>query len=168
MESVSKLGVATRARGLLLGLLGMQGFHELEHVVQVVQRYVLGVPNGNGIAGSVADLEPVHFAYNTIYFALLVYAVIVFLPLRYTRQVIAWRLLVLALSLQTWHEFDHILKMIQYLQLHVNGTGGVFGLGPGALVPLFSLPWLHLAYNTASFLPALIAGILLRRSPDGK
>src|SRR4029453_17507607 len=66
--------VRTPAYFLFLGILGIQGFHLLEHVVQVVQRYSLGIANGNGLVGSVADTEPVHLVYNAAYFGLLVAA----------------------------------------------------------------------------------------------
>src|SRR3989442_1175137 len=56
-----------RSRGhtLLFAVVVLQGFHELEHIIQVVQRYVLEIPNGNGLLGSVVDFEPLHFSYNT-------------------------------------------------------------------------------------------------------
>lgn len=59
-------------------------------------------------------------------------------------------LLTFAVGFQTWHELEHVLKVAQYLALHVNGTGGILGQGPGALAPLFPIPLLHLAYTTRS------------------
>ena len=32
-----------------------QGFHEFEHVVQILQRFTLNIPNGNGIVGQAVD-----------------------------------------------------------------------------------------------------------------
>ena len=55
-----------RAFAVFLLLVLLQGVHELEHVIQVVQRSFLGIPNGNGMLGSLVDIEPLHFAYNTI------------------------------------------------------------------------------------------------------
>src|SRR5437867_11612761 len=55
-----------------LGLLALQGAHEVEHVVQVVQRYVLRIPDGNGVLGHVFDIEPVHLAYNLAFLWILV------------------------------------------------------------------------------------------------
>ncbi len=52
----------SRAMTVFLALVLLQGFHELEHVTQVLQRYLLGIPDGNGLLGSLADVEPLHFA----------------------------------------------------------------------------------------------------------
>lgn len=156
-------------RGIVfLALVVFQGFHELEHIVQVVQRSILGIPNGNGLVGSLADLEPVHLVYNTGYLALLV-AVYVLLRLHRDAGRVYGRLvfgaLTFALVFQSWHEVEHLFKIAQYLRLGVNGTGGVFGQGPGGLVPLFPIPLLHLAYNTLAYAPALLAFVVFMRQP---
>ena len=152
---------------MFLALLGLQGFHLVEHVVQVVQRYLLGIPNGSGILGSVVDIEPVHFAYNAAYLALLV-AVYLLLGLqrdgsrRVGRGVYA--LLTFTVLFQGFHVLEHIVKLVQYLQLGLqNGTGGILGAGPGGLAPLFPVPLLHLGYNAIGYLPAVLAFVLLVR-----
>ena len=157
---------ALRGNGdkVFVSLLVVQGVHELEHVVQVIQRYLLNIPNRNGVVGSIADIEPVHFVYSTLYLVLLAVA-FVRLPEEwrmYGRS--ALTLLVAALVVQTWHEFEHIAKLVQYFVLHTNGTGGILGIGPGALRPTFAIPLLHLAYNTLAYAPALGAYLLIRRS----
>lgn len=166
MRSRTNALFASWAPTVFLALVLLQGFHELEHIVQVVQRYALGIPNGNGLVGSLADVEPVHLAYNTVYLALLV-TVFVMLGLQRrgasTHGPLVVVLLTLAVGFQTWHELEHVVKLAQYLALHVNGTGGILGQGPGALAPLFPIPLLHLAYNTVAYLPALVAFALLMR-----
>jgi hypothetical protein len=155
---------ASRALTVFLALVLIQGFHELEHVVQVLQRSVFGVPNGNGLIGSLADVEPVHFVYNSIYLALLL-AVFVLLGLQRDgaseHGPLVAGLVTFALAFQMWHELEHVFKITQYFALHVNGTGGVFGQGPGALAPVFPIPLLHLAYNTVAYVPAVAAFALL-------
>lgn len=142
----------------------VQGFHEIEHVVQIVQRFALGIPDGNGLIGSLADIEPVHFVYNSLYLALLV-AVFVLLglhrdgPSEHGRLVAG--LVTFALAFQMWHELEHVFKLVQYFSLHVNGAGGIFGQGPGAIAPLFAIPLLHLAYNTVAYVPAVTAFVVL-------
>ena len=160
---------SSRSLTVFLALILLQGFHEMEHVVQVVQRFALGIPNGNGLIGSLTDIEPLHFVYNTLYLALLA-AVFVLRglhrdgPSEHGRLVSG--LVTFALAFQMWHELEHVFKLEQYFVLGVNGTGGVFGIGPGALVPLFPIPLLHLAYNTVAYVPAVIAFVLLvRRLP---
>ncbi len=155
-----------RAYNVFLLLVLLQGFHELEHVIQVTQIYALGIANGKGILGSVVDIEPVHFAYNSIYLGLLA-ATYLLLGLhrdgarRYGRLVFG--LLTFALVFQSWHEVEHVFKIAQYLTLGVNGTGGIFGKGPGALLPLFPIPLLHFAYNTVAYVPALVAFVIIAR-----
>jgi hypothetical protein len=158
--------LSSPALTVFLALVLVQGFHELEHVVQVVQRLALGIPNGNGVIGSLVDIEPVHFVYNSLYLGLLI-AVFALLglhrdgPTEHGRLVAG--LLTLALAFQMWHELEHVFKLTQYFALHLNGTGGILGQGPGAIVPLYPIPLLHLAYNTVAYVPALAALILLLR-----
>lgn len=161
---------SSRALTVFLALVLVQGSHELEHVAQVAQRTFLGMPDGNGLLGSVTDIEPLHFAYNSLYLALLVS---VFLLLGLHRDgPSAWGPLVaglvtFSLAFQMWHELEHVFKLVQYLVLGANGTGGILGRGPAGLVPLFPIPILHLGYNTVAYLPALVAFIaLVRRLPS--
>lgn len=161
--------LASRALTVFLALVLVQGFHEIEHIVQVVQRALLGIPDGNGLLGSLTDIEPLHFAYNSLYLALLV-AVFVSLGLHRhgpsEHGPLVAGLVTFALAFQMWHELEHVFKLVQYVGLGVNGTGGILGRGPGGLVPLFPVPILHLAYNTVTYLPALAAFIaLVRRLP---
>jgi len=167
-RSATLAGAAAPAAGAMpafLLLVLVQGFHEIEHVVQVVQRLALGIPNGNGVVGSLADVEPVHVAYNTMYLALLaiVYVRLGLLgsgPSPHGRLVTG--LLTFALAFQMWHELEHVFKLVQYVALGVNGTGGILGQGPGAVAPVAPIPLLHLAYNTVAYVPALAAYFLLR------
>lgn len=149
-------------------LMMLQGVHEVEHVIQVIQRFALGVPHGSGVLGSVFDIEPVHLAYNFLVLGLLVAT---FVLLGFHRDgarryaVPAFGLLTVALVWQTWHGVEHVAKILQYLQLGLqNGTGGVLGAGPGGLVPLFNIPWLHFWYNTV-FFGIVLAAFLLGGMP---
>jgi len=158
---------ATPALLAFLGLLAVQGFHLVEHITQVVQRYTLGIPNGNGILGSVADIEPVHFVYNVGYLGLLVVTYLTLGlrrdgPSRVGRS--AFVLLTFTLAFQGFHVLEHVFKMVQYFQLGFqNGTGGIFGIGQGGIAPLFPIPLLHLGYNAIGYLPAVLAFALLVR-----
>lgn len=158
---------ASPAVAALLAVVLLQGFHEIEHLVQVVQRSLLGIADGSGILGSVTDIEPLHFAYNTLYLALLAVTYLLLGlhhhgPSEHGRRVTGF--LTFALALQMWHELEHAIKLAQYLALGVNGTGGILGQGPGALIPIAPIPLLHLAYNTAVYLPAVAALVLVTGS----
>lgn len=156
----------SRALTVFLALVLFQGVHEMEHVVQVVQRSFLGILNGSGLLGSLVDIEPLHFAYNTFYLGLLVWT---YVPLGLHRDGpgpegrLGTGLLTFALSFQMWHELEHVFKLVQYVALGVNGTGGIFGQGPGGLFPLVPIPLLHLGYNTVAYVPALAAFVFLVR-----
>lgn len=167
MSSFVRTVFASPVLTLFFGVILLQGVHELEHAVQVLQRQFLGIPNGSGIAGSVADIEPIHFVYNTLFLALLA-AVYLRLDLDTDGPRIHGRavfgLLTFALAFQVWHLIEHVFKLAQYLELnHLNGTGGILGQGPGALWPTFGIPLLHLAYNSIAYLPALAAFVFLVR-----
>jgi hypothetical protein len=144
---------ALRARQLFLVLLLFQGLHEFEHVVQVVQAFVLGQRGAAGLLGSALGLEPVHFAYNA-WFLALVGATFASVGLR--RQTPIGRagavalLLGAATLLQTYHVVEHVAKIAQYLSTGQNGMPGLLGLR-------FNPIWLHFVLNTAAYAPCLLA-----------
>lgn len=149
---------------VVVAAVSIGGFHLLEHVVQVLQRHAFAIPNGNGLAGSIADIEPVHFIYNTAYLVLVIATVMNLDRRSLDRNPLAKSLLFGVIVLQGWHVFEHAVKMFQFIQLGgQNGVGGVFGIGPGALLPLAPIPLLHLAYNLLVYLPFVLAVVLLKR-----
>jgi hypothetical protein len=162
---VTRLDRAQWAYSLFVILIVFQGFHELEHVVQLVQVFALSIANGKGIVGSFVDIEPVHFAYNSIFLTLLIGTYLVLgLHREHARRVgiRVFGLLTFAVVAQTWHEAEHVAKIVEYFQLgHRNGTGGILGIGRGAIYPTFNLVLLHFAYNTVAFTSAFLAFLRL-------
>ena len=141
---------------LFLEMVVLQGIHELEHIVQVVQRTVLGIGKGAGMLGSAFDIEPVHMVYNLAFLALLG---AVYVGCRRDRSIIPKHadavmiLLSISFFFQGFHTVEHVVKMWQYFATGVNGTPGIVGYW----VPVV---YLHLGYNTALYLPVVIAFFL--------
>lgn len=94
---------------LLSMILALQGFHFVEHTVQIVQFYLLDRP-GVGSQGliSALNVEWVHFSWNW-----LVWAVLVFLFARGFRNI--WMHLLLAWT--TLHSLEHTYMLVRYLQV---------------------------------------------------
>ncbi|MCC7372638.1 MAG: DUF2330 domain-containing protein [Chloroflexi bacterium] len=138
---------------LFLEMLLLQGFHEIEHIVQVFQRTVLGIGSGAGVLGSVFDVEPVHLIYNLGFLALLG---AVYQGCRQNRAAIprnaatVMSLLTVSFFFQGFHTVEHVVKMVQFIQTGMNGTPGIFGYW----IPVV---FLHLGYNTALYVPVVIA-----------
>ena len=83
---------------------------------------------GTRLVGSVVDIEPVHFVYNTLYLGMLAYTYVrLGLPREGARRYgsMVFGGLTFALVFQSWHEVEHVFKLAQYFALGVNGTGGV-------------------------------------------
>lgn len=140
---------------VFLGVVLLQGLHELEHITQALQRFVLDDPNGAGLLGSWIDIEPVHLVYNGSFLLLL--------ALTYrlgwghihnspTRPVVFW-LMTFALLFQSYHFIEHLFKIVQFIGSGTNGTPGILG-------QFFNLVWLHLVYNTIVYVPVLLAFFL--------
>jgi hypothetical protein len=143
---------------IFVGAVALGGVHLLEHIVQLIQLYALRMPSStaHGIAGSFADLEPVHFAYNLAYLALLLMLWPDKLPLGQPERRAA--LFVRAATVfQLWHMLEHAVKIAQYMSLGIDGTGGILGAAPGGLLPVFSVPLLHFTYNLCVYVPILFA-----------
>jgi hypothetical protein len=139
MTRPASLAIAFSA--LLAVMLG----HELEHVVQIGQKDVVGAtcPNDcRGALGFIFDLEWVHFAYNVSIFV----AVGALAALYRLRE----PFLLTGLALQGYHVVEHSLKLEQWL------TNGHRSPTPGFLGNHFSLVELHFVFNTAVFVLVLV------------
>ena len=141
---------------LFLEMVVLQGIHEVEHIVQVFQRTVLGIAKGAGMLGSAFDIEPVHMVYNLAFLALLG---AVYIGCRRDLSIIpknadkVMMLLTVSFFFQGFHTVEHVVKMWQYFETGVNGTPGIFGYW----IPVV---YLHLGYNTALYVPVVIAFFL--------
>jgi hypothetical protein len=143
----------------LLGFLALsQTAHLLEHVVQVIQIYVLGLsgPNARGVVGQL-DIEWVHFIWNAWVFV----ALAVLMP-RFRTNTLLLGVTIFA----GWHLIEHCVMIATYLRTGIAGTPGL--LSAGGLIfgglPI-ARPALHFLYNLVETVP-LFAGWLveLRRA----
>ncbi len=176
--------------GLALSILLMtQGFHALEHAVQVFERYVLGWPPylAHGLI-SALDVEWVHFSWNWVVVFLGVYLI-----RRGMRGPWAWLFLIWALA----HSLEHTYLTARYLlikrELAALGVPAVSAQGlPGLLgrdgwlaklavqlgFPLGRLPGLttapridlHFWYNVGEMLFLILAAhvFLRERISEGR
>ncbi len=137
-----------------------QSGHVIEHVAQIVQIHILGLPlkEARGIFGAL-DIEWVHFIWNSW-----VLIAVVLLLTRFRDNRWLWATLVLA----GWHELEHVVIMYRYLTTGVAGTPGLLSHG-GAIAggtPLIR-PDLHMLYNVIETVPLVVAFFVeLRRSYD--
>lgn len=140
-----------RAALSFFGLILLQGFHETEHIVQIVQRFILHDPTGAGILGSWVDIEPVHLAYNGVFLGLIALCFWVggFWRNLAQHHPVVVGLMSFALFFETYHFLEHVVKMAQFFETGTNGT-------PGLLGQFVNLVWLHFTYNTIAYIPLLI------------
>ena len=129
----------------------VQSFHMLEHVVQVIQKFVLNSTQAHGLVGQL-DLEWVHFAFNTVYIGLFVYLLLGWL--KYGGRLSDIRGMCLAVLLvgvvfQGYHEVEHSVKFAQFLETGVQGTPGILGSHFNGIM-------LHFTYNVLVFIPLLL------------
>jgi hypothetical protein len=143
----------------MTAVVAIQGGHVVEHVVQVVQVFVLGVPDDEalGLLGYVLQFngteEWLHLGYNTLY-VLSLYALIV--PLwRITPAILPrwafWVFIAASVWLETWHIVEHGVIISHVIANHgcpCPGVGDV-ALGVSDIV-------LHFFYNAIAY-----AGIAL-------
>jgi hypothetical protein len=122
--------------------LALQLFHQLEHVVQVAQAKVFGIKPAHGILGSLVDLEWVHFVYNNGLYILLVVATVLVLRDRRIRPPVGWLWLGAALAVQTYHVFEHVVKIAQHITTGADPAPGILGF-------VIDLVWLHFTINLA-------------------
>lgn len=141
---------------IFLALVLVQGFHEVEHVVQVLQRYVFGNPRGAGFLGTWVDVEPLHFAYNAVFLLLVA---VCFVAAGYHRgmgkrhHMLAFWFMAFALHFQVYHFVEHVFKIAQFIDTGRNGTPGIIG-------NFFNIVWVHFFYNTIEYIPIVLAFVI--------
>jgi hypothetical protein len=129
----------------------VQAFHFVEHIAQMLQRFVFNITPAHGLIGRL-DLEQVHIVYNTMYLAMVVYLLVGWLALR--RELprmggLFVGLLVFAVVAQSYHEVEHAVKLFQFLDTNKQGTPGILGTH-------FDGVLLHFIFNLTVFLPILV------------
>jgi len=135
--------------------------HWAEHLAQAVQIYVLGMPasQARGVLGMpfpwLVSSEWMHYGYAL---AMLI-GLVLLLPGFTGRACTWWKV---ALYIQVWHHFEHLLLLIQANTGH-NLAGRAV---PTSIAQLF-LPRveLHLFYNAIVFVPMVVA-MVLHRDPS--
>ncbi len=133
----------------------VQGAHIVEHVAQVIQKFLLGFSQAHGLLGAAFDFEWVHFLYNTALEAALIF---ILLWCRRATGHQASPALQVVVWLQGYHVVEHVVKMYQYYMLGVpsGATKGILG---------FVLPviWVHFWLNLI-----VLALIVLARYAYGR
>ncbi|HEU4542222.1 MAG TPA: hypothetical protein VFR23_13925 [Jiangellaceae bacterium] len=135
--------------------------HLAEHAAQAIQIWGLGrpVPESRGVLGTwfpwLVTSEALHYGYAII-------MLVAFILLRPGFSGPARMWWDIALGIQVWHHFEHLILLIQ-------AQSGVHLLGrevPTSIIQLL-VPRveLHLFYNTVVFIPMVVAMVLHRR-PD--
>lgn len=146
-----KMRYTEAAMAGMLGIVLIQGFHEIEHITQVVQRYLLGIPKGAGVLGTWLDVEPVHIVYNSAFLLLIG---LVYWQGRFWRRrremPFAFGLMTFGLMFQGYHLVEHVFKIVQFIETGKNGTPGILG-------HFFNLVWLHFWFNSIVY--SVMAGV---------
>jgi hypothetical protein len=124
----------------------VQGAHMVEHVVQLLQVTVLGVPDDDalGLLGYVVEFhgteEWLHLGYNAAFFVAL-WALVV--PLwRVLPRRVFWTFAVVCVGLETWHVVEHSVIIS-----HVIAHDGCPCPGIGDAALSISDTVLHFGYN---------------------
>jgi hypothetical protein len=146
-------------RGALMAFLFIVLAHWAEHIAQAVQIWGLhwARPKARGVLGMpfpwLVTQEWLHYGY-----ALIMLVGLIALRQGFVGRSRTWW--TVALVIQIWHHFEHLLLLIQALT-HTNLAGKA---APTSLLQLvFPRVELHLFYNAVVFLPMVVAMYLHMR-----
>lgn len=114
---------------VLMFTVGVQTFHVVEHLAQMVQEFILKADTTHGLVGQL-DLEIVHFIFNTVY--ALGFLTILAIWVKVGRSIsttfgLTTTVLAVGLFSQTYHQIEHTVRYIQYLETGQQGTPGLIG-----------------------------------------
>ncbi|MGH9177309.1 MAG: hypothetical protein ACRD0N_01975 [Acidimicrobiales bacterium] len=139
-------------------LLCYQGFHQLEHAIETVQLQLLHHSESHTLLRGV-DFEYVHFGANLLLlyglFAVVVGAGTAARRRWRTERRWGWGFMCTALVVQSYHVFDHLVRLIEYIQ-----TSGE--VPEGTVTHWVNPVWFHFFMNLSVFLGMLAAFIGLR------
>jgi hypothetical protein len=128
--------------------LALQGIHLVEHLAQVMQKFVFHITPAHGLIGQL-DLEQVHFAFNLLYLGTLIYVMLGWLNFGSQvcrNQKLFAAMLIGTVVVQTYHMVEHSVKLVQFLLTGMQGTPGIAGMHLDGVI-------FHALMNTAVFLP---------------
>ena len=126
----------------------VQGVHQAEHFVQLLERFVLESSELKGILGHYFDPDLLHFAYNLLFFwtLFLIYKLSgAHQPDRWEKGMTSWWLLSIALALQGYHLVEHVIKIWQLIDFGRADSSGISGL------------WLYFFLSTFTYVPVVAA-----------
>lgn len=139
---------------LFLLIIGIQGFHVIEHIVLVVQVEALGfgLAEAHGLLGSRVDFEWLHFSYNSAFLGALILMLVY--GLRHRQELpaatgIPGMALAGAVGLQTYHVAEHVIRIVQYYQTGCTPCVGLIG----RVVPFI---WPHLFFGLIAYIPFVV------------
>lgn len=132
--------------------IAIQAFHMVEHVAQVLQKFVFHNVPAHGLIGRL-DLEQIHFAFNLFYLATLIVVMVGWLY--YARDITDRHVKLFGfvifgtVLLQSYHMLEHVVKLIQFLETGMQGTPGILGTFIDGVV-------FHAMMNTAVLVPMVV------------
>jgi len=149
-------------RRLFAAVIVVQGIHVIEHVIQLVQVFVLGIPDEEalGILGYIFQFngteEWLHFAFNVTYLSVLL---VLLGPVRglVPSAVPRWAFAFFAfgVALEAWHNVEHAVIISNVIR-----NGGCPCPGIGDVVLAIPDTVLHFFYNLIAYsatLPAFLS-----------
>lgn len=127
--------------------------HWMEHIFQAYQYYVLGMSRQHAL-GAMGMVWPVLVSSEVLHFGYALFMLVGLLLIwpGFTGRSRSWWNF--SIGVQTWHFLEHLLLQIQII-VHQNFFGGT---APTSLLQIwFPRLELHLFYNSAVFVPMVIA-----------
>ena len=144
-----------------------QLFHWIEHVAQVYQHWLLGLPapKSHGILFFL-DFEWNHFVFNTGYLLALVIILFWIIAKRAGHSNMRFTILLLLLGvlIQGYHEIEHIVKIYQHLTVACDSCPGILGKRLDGVYVHFTFNTLVLALPLSAFFTGRFHNNLLRRN----
>jgi hypothetical protein len=138
-------------------VIAVQGFHVIEHAVQVFQVYVADAEQRSGLVGQHVDTEWLHFAFNVTVLGGI--AVVLWLArgdlLNRTDHALTW--LLAGTAVQVWHVTEHVARVIQYVRTGLSPAPGIIGDD-------FGLIWFHFGINVPVIVGLAMATLVITRS----
>ncbi len=178
VSASSKSNVSAAWRGLpsasprfypfYAAVVGIQGVHVVEHIIQLIQVYRFGIPSEKafGLLGYVFNFQDtaewMHFVFNLSYLITIYLLVVGARQLMLAGTVPKWAyqlFLFLGAGLETWHMIEHVVIMYHVI---VNSGCPCPGIGDAALK--VSDVQLHFVYNTITYVSVVLTLVYLHRS----
>ena len=162
--AATRPAIGTAFLGFYSAVVVVQGGHVIEHIIQLIQVFVLGIPDDQalGLLGHIFAIqgteEWLHIVFNVSYLACLVVIAWRLLRSPWLPRLVLWAFLFFGVWLEAWHVLEHVVIISSVIANNGCPCPGLLDSRLGV-----SDTVLHFGYNAVAYAATALPFVYLLR-----